>query len=640
MRYLILLLILSCQSISLAQNIPLIQAPTIIPPTFSIYVSPSGSDANSGTSNSPKKTFSAAFNAINIAGQGVPQFYTEIVLLPGHYFPTQSNNFVQDINRWRRGINPNYEYNNLHIRGIGQVVIHGDSLPAGIPLLQLMGNGISVQKLRFTNGKSDGIRIIGSAINPHHDLLLDSIQVDSCAGFGCWIEGYSNVEIRGSHFIHNCEVNEFENPAANCQWPSGLRVHRSSHINIHHCNVAYNWGEGLNTSLDNYANIHDNIVHDNYSCNIYDHSTSNAIYAYNYIYNNDSIFFRNCLNGAGLAAAGISLTNELTCTNGCFLYTNSCGSRYTCCAETDYDHPIPQSINHLQIDSVFIFNNLVANANLSVWDAFSGFGNYGYLANIYIAHNTILNTLGANTTTQGPLKISLGTPYVYIDNIQIVGNIISVDTSIAVNNNLIAVTNPSICSNNWSTALHFNKNIWTLKPSVAAFNFNNDTSLFIPLLTIAPDYANMLFGNFCPSDKGVQTVMCGNINLDWRTSNLFSFITDDFQHNPRHSNDCNVGALERMECLATDLLSAEQFRVYPNPISVGEVTVETGSAINEIVIFNLNGILLKKISPTLVDRKVKLNLDNASPGVYLVKVRLVNGATSTRKLIILPHDRN
>lgn len=191
-----------------------------------------------------------------------------------------------------------------------------------------------------------------------------------------------------------------------------------------------------------------------------------------------------------------------------------------------------------------------------------------------------------------------------------------------------------------ATALHFNKNIWTLKPSVASLNFNNDTSLFTPLLTIAPAYANMLFGNFCPSDKGVQTVMCGNVNLDWRTNTLFSFITDDFQHNPRHTNDCNVGALERMECLATDVLSTERFKVYPNPASVGEVIVETNSAINEIVIFNLNGILLKKICPNLVDRKVKLDLDNASPGVYLVKVRLVNGATSTRKLIILPHDRN
>jgi hypothetical protein len=638
MRYIILLIMLSWQNIVLAQNLPLIQTPKILGPTFSIYVSPNGSDINPGTYTSPKKTFTAAFSSINTAANGINQFYAEIVLHPGTYYPTQTNNLVQNINRWRTGTASNYEYINIQIRGIGKVVINGDSLPTGIPLLQLMGNNICVKNLSLTNGKSDGIRIIGSAINPHHDLLLDSIQIDSCAGFGCWIEGYSNVEIRGSQFIHNCEVNEFENPAANCQWPSGLRVHRSSHINIHHCNVAYNWGEGLNTSLDNYVNIHDNIVHDNYSCNIYDHSTSNAIYAYNYIYNNDSVFFRNCINGAGRAAAGISLTNELTCTNGCFLYTNSCGSKYTCCAETDYDNAIPQSVGHLQIDSVFIYNNLIANADVSVWDAFSGFGSYGYLGNIYITHNTILNTLGANTTTQSPLSISLGTPYVYIDNIHVAGNIISVDTSITINTNLLAVSNPSICSNNWSTALHFNKNIWTVKPSVASLNFNNDTSLFIPMISTAPVFVNMLYGNFCPSDKANQMVMCGNSDLDWRTSNLFSFITDDFEHIPRHTNDCNVGALERIGCLATEGLSVDKFSVYPNPTAVSEITVESGSAINEIVIFNLNGILIKKISPNLVDRKLKINLDTTPPGVYLIKVRLLNGTASSRKLIIFPHD--
>ena len=637
MRYILLSLLLF-STLSMAQQLPSIDAPIIPLKTISVYLSPAGSDSNPGTFNAPKKTFTAAFNALSFNNSTSTQNYGEIILLAGHYYPTQTNNLVQNISRWRTGTGPNYTYANISIKGRGHVAIHGDSLANGIPIIQLMGSGIELQNIMLQDAKAHGIRIIGSAINPHHDLLIDSISVDSCDGFGLWVEGYKRVEIKNSSFIANCQTNAFEDPTANCQWPSGLRVHRSSHLNIHHCTVARNWGEGLNTSLDNYLNVHDNTVYDNYSCNIYNHSSSNAIYSYNYIYNNDSRFFRNCINGSGKSAAGISLANELTCTNGCLLYSNSCGSKFTCCAETDYDHPVPQSINHLQIDSVFIFNNIIANAGVSIWDAYSGFANYGYLANVYLVHNTIINDIGKNTSTQSPLNVSLGTPYVYINKIHIANNIIAIDTSILTNTNLVAVANPNICSANWSNALLFSKNIWTTIPSNLSFNFTTDTSLFIPNLSYAPIAADMLYGNYCPSDKTDPINLCGNQTLDWRTNLIFPFITDDFKHELRYPNDYNVGALERIACLSTDKLLIEKVKIYPNPTNGSQIYIEANEAIKEIVIINLNGSVIKKINSPLIDRNITIDLSSQSSGLYLLQITYPNNTLSTHKLTILPHD--
>jgi hypothetical protein len=148
----------------------------------------------------------------------------------------------------------------------------------------------------------------------------------------------------------------------------------------------------------------------------------------------------------------------------------------------------------------------------------------------------------------------------------------------------------------------------------------------------------MLYGNYCPSDKTDPINLCGNQTLDWRTSFIFPFITDDFKHELRYPNDYNVGALERIACLSTDKLLIEKVKIYPNPSYGSQIYIEANEVIKEIVIINLNGSVIKKLSSPLVDRKATFDLNIQASGLYLLQIIYRNNTSSTHKLSILPHD--
>jgi beta-glucanase (GH16 family) len=73
---------------------------------------------------------------------------------------------------------------------------------------------------------------------------------------------------------------------------------------------------------------------------------------------------------------------------------------------------------------------------------------------------------------------------------------------------------------------------------------------------------------------------------------------------------------------------ANLFSIYPNP-SNNSVTIETSLSIKEKLIYDLNGKLVKTIS----DDSKEIYISELSKGIYILKIRAENGATSSQKLI-------
>ena len=599
---------------ALAQ-LPIVSSPVIPSPTEAIYLDPNGNDLNLGTSASPKKTFAAALSALSFGQVGVQggHSYVEVVYKSGDYYPTGSNSYVQNLSDWRKQIGGVYVYKNVSIRGIGTVVLHGDSLNAGSQMIYLTGSGISVRNIKVKNSKLHGVAVVGSNISHHSNLIIDSVHVDGAVDNGIWVTGYDRLIVRNSSTINTCTRNY--KGIGSCNWASALRVENSRDALIEHNKVFFNWGEGINTSYVRNVKVQDNEAHDNYSINIYCHSSSNAVYAYNLVYNVDSTYWRYCHNLGGVAGTGISCANELSCTNACFGYTNSCGSLNSCCAELDYDHLLYQSVPYVQTDSVFIFNNVVLNAGISIWDNFSGYNNYANISNYFISHNTVIGVAGNPAILKPLINISMGTPFVRYSNVNFQNNIFSTDTNNAKIVSLNTYVPSGICSSTWQSETRFSSNLWNKNPTNAGLNFSQEFQnsilsqnvSFNDLTTIIPSSSNSSF---------VQT------------SSPLSYIQDDYYHNSRKSAT-NLGAIEQGSVGSNLMRENEPLLIYPIP-AIHQVYFNKNLVNTSLFIRDLQGknwLELEGFSGNVLD------VSNLPPGIYFLKIQNLKMTEQFRLMI-------
>lgn len=581
-----------------------------------VYLSPTGNDANPGTMALPKKTFFSALDKIDFGIPGINngQHFGEVVLLPGDYYPKATSPFVQNENQWRKTINGYYGYKNISICGIGNVVLHGDSLGQNTQMIYLLGSKIKLHNIKILNVPLHGIFCHGSAISHQNDISIDSINIDGAVDFGILITGYNRVLVEYCTVSNTCLRNEHEKDML-CQWASGLRADNCSNVTFRNNKVYHNWGEGINTSLSEYIYVHDNLVYDNYSVNIYAHSASRAIYSHNLIYNIDSAYWRYCYNGKGFSS-GISIANELTCTNACFFWSNTCGSLISCCSETDYDHPLLTFVNYKQVDSVFVFNNILLGSDISVWDAFSNFASYANLSNIFICCNTSVNVFGSNDAAKALLSIILGTPFVNYNNINIQSNIFSVDQSKPNTSVFIAAAPNGICNGDWLTKLNNTNNVWSELPLIAGFDFSMDKEqVFLPKIIEINEIDKLIPGNDHPE-------------LIY-SSQLLDFIKDDYFHNPRKSVT-NCGAIENSSVTETENNLAKEFSIIisPNPVS-NVVNIITLNKLSQVNIYDSTGKLFFKTKAKI------FNCSNWCSGLYLIEIIDSNGHISSMKVVKL-----
>lgn len=82
--------------------------------------------------------------------------------------------------------------------------------------------------------------------------------------------------------------------------------------------------------------------------------------------------------------------------------------------------------------------------------------------------------------------------------------------------------------------------------------------------------------------------------------------------------------------LAQDGKQPIEVNFYPNPVSNGKIYITSKSALDkEVTIFDVLG---KKVLQATLNAK-ELNISTLSPGVYIIKIREGEAAT-TRKLIV------
>ncbi len=611
----LLYIFISFCSLSSNAQLPLVYKPIIPNPTETIYIAPDGNDLNSGSYNSPKKTFSSALNSLSFGQVGVNggNSYGEVIFKTGDYYPSGSNSFVQYLSDWRNLIGGNWVYKNISIRGLGKVVLHGDSLPNGSQMIYLTGSGIRVRNISIENSKLHGVAIVGSNISHHSNLEIDSVHINGAIDNGIWVTGYDKVLVQNSSTSNTC-LRNYKGIGA-CNWASALRVENCLHASILKNKVYNNWGEGINTSYVKYTNIQDNISFDNYSINIYCHSSSNAVYSHNLVYNTDSTFWRYCHNLGGIAGTGISCANELSCTNACFSYGNSCGSLYSCCAELDYNNPVYKNVVYAQTDSVFIFNNIVLNAGISIWDNFSGFNNYANISNYFISHNTVIGVAGNPNILKPLFNISLGTPFVKYQNINIVNNIFSVDSTNPKITNLNTYVPNGTCNNPWQGETRFSNNLWNKKPTNFGINFSSDYQN--SLITNNAIHTNLSL----ITPNATQSELKQNVPIT-------SYILDDYFHQTRSTNT-NIGAIEETSINSIDNHDLGTIILYPNPVK-DRIFLTQSIDKGSIILFDTQGkiqFFIEKFSGNTID------ISKLEQGIYFLEIQTPNWNKKSRIII-------
>ncbi|MFN0204558.1 MAG: T9SS type A sorting domain-containing protein [Bacteroidia bacterium] len=620
---LFILLIISTFSAIAQITIPL---PQIFAPTHQIYLSPNGNDSNAGTLSSPKKTFQAALAAFpfGVNNANNSHSYNEIIFLAGDYYPTQT--LSQTATQFLKIQNGAKLYKNVSVRGIGKVTIHGDNATnAGYStLMSLMGSHIYVKNITLKKSNFAGLKFIGGN-KRCTNILVDSVIIEDAKSHGCLFTLADTIWAKNCDISNTCNENSDE-IASNCQWGSALKTEFCKNITFEHNKVYRNWGEGINTSLSEGIYCKQNIAYDNYSVNFYLHSGAKGVWEGNLVYNEDSAFWRSCLNnGKRFPPGGFSVANELTCTYACVGGGNNqnCSGKYHCCAYEPYDGTGYVPYAYRQTDSIFIYNNVILQTDIGIWDAFSGFFNYGFVKSIYVENNTVVGVSGRSIYNKVPIYSSLGTPFVHAQNIVIKNNIFTQDTTLTATKNGISVYIPSGTCNGLTANTIFSlfNNRWNTSKicTNSAINTTNE-QIFTALPTfILPTQLNELTPN-AQHSYWIQT------------ATVSPYITHDFFGNVRTSIS-NVGAIEKNSLSEISENSNQpNIFVYPNPAdSYFLLNFAKPTEVN-VQILDIQGKSVKRWEKVVNEQP--LSTQNVGAGIYFLQIYEEDKLLITKKLCI------
>jgi hypothetical protein len=242
-------------------------------------------------------------------------------------------------------------------QGETAVIDGGGSMGEYSPLFYIHGSYVHLKNIELTRGG------MGLVITGNYDIA-SYINSHNHISNGILISGSSNGSIVEDSIVHdNCEYNK---NGAGGHWASGLTAARKPNGAIIRRNTVYqNWGEGVSSYEATNTTIEDNIIHDNYSVNIYLSDTTGVVAQRNFVYRTGS------LGSGGGVEAGIALGDEV------------CN---------------PESSNNK------VLNNIVwgANRNIEYWGN-ANCNTHGLL-NVVIANNTMVDSI----SNDGNLFISNG----------------------------------------------------------------------------------------------------------------------------------------------------------------------------------------------------------------------------------------
>ena len=98
---------------------------------------------------------------------------------------------------------------------------------------------------------------------------------------------------------------------------------------------------------------------------------------------------------------------------------------------------------------------------------------------------------------------------------------------------------------------------------------------------------------------------------------------------------CVDSASTRVKCLETSIATADglQFRVYPNPVSPNSKLTVEGSGIETIIVYNMLGKEVAKISAD-GEKSVAISVKDYAQGVYVISVTNAKGQTGRSTFIV------
>ncbi len=97
------------------------------------------------------------------------------------------------------------------------------------------------------------------------------------------------------------------------------------------------------------------------------------------------------------------------------------------------------------------------------------------------------------------------------------------------------------------------------------------------------------------------------------------------------TNKATPGEVNSAKSLAVVKNNIEGFKMYPNPVSNGELNIASNNwADKEVEIYNMNG---QQMYNKLLKNKEVLDIHNLNKGIYLVRI-IEEGRVATRKLVV------
>jgi hypothetical protein len=239
------------------------------------YVSPTGNDANPGTSSAPFKTFAKA-NSVLTAG-------STLYIYAGVY--------NQQLKITKSGTSSA----GISVKPVGGTVAvdMNNATTAG---LDIRASYVTVGGLEIRNSNDVCVNLLGS------NITVDGIVVHDCTNHGIQANQSSQIKILNSRVYRSVLSNAAR--ALPNGWGSGIKVRLSDNVLIQGNTVYNNYGEGMGTRGTNIT-IRANTVYDNFSVNIYTNS-ENVLIERNFVYCQPNSGYER----DGLPAAGISMGEE------------------------------------------------------------------------------------------------------------------------------------------------------------------------------------------------------------------------------------------------------------------------------------------------------------------------------------------
>jgi hypothetical protein len=114
-----------------------------------------------------------------------------------------------------------------------------------------------------------------------------------------------------------------------------------------------------------------------------------------------------------------------------------------------------------------------------------------------------------------------------------------------------------------------------------------------------------------------------------------------FQYLGSHTCDCdpNTPIFTRRNCNGTVWVSAQdikpvEFKIYPNPTSVRNISIEAEGTIASIEIMDMLGRVVEKPNVPIQAAAINLNLQNMGTGIFFVKITTDDKRIGVRKLVV------